>query len=455
MRVMKFGGGCLRDAQAFIRTAEAISSDNSSTIVVVSAIYGMTNRLLEAAETALERESAIAPTMAEISDSHYRIAQSAIKTQAIQERALASLDVRLKRLERLLYGVSYTGELTDVLRLMILSYGERLSAILLAEVLNDREIAARSFDADSLGIITDSSTTNATANIGATRENLRRALDPLLKEGITPIVTGFFGRSPSGKITSFGRNGSDYSAALVARVFDAEVLEIWKDVAGFMTADPSLIPTAKSIARLSYREAAELSYFGARVLHPRTVEPLMSTNILIKLRNINDPDGPITLIYPEPNPCEDVIKSVTCNNNLSVLRVHGVGVGWKPGIIGNIGQIMSDAGINIYSVLTAQTCINLLVDIQDLEKSLSVLQPLVGGVIERIEACDDVALIAVVGEGLLSRHGLAARVFSAVAQKSINVEMFAAGASEVAYYFIVKQKDMEAAIQAVHEDYFG
>ncbi len=457
MRVLKFGGGCLRDETSFARVAKIIEDEvkRESIIAVVSAVYGVTDMLHSAADSALEDEDRIPESIARIRSIHAGIAKRVLTDRETSTGTLQTIDLRMERLERLLYGISYTGELTEVVRLLVLSQGERLSAVLLASTLNSMGVSSRSLEADEVGIITDGLSDNATADLHATRENLQHYVFPLLQEKVVPVITGFFGRDEQGRITSFGRNGSDYSAAAIARALDADAVEIWKDVSGFMTADPKLVPNARSIDLLSYREAAELSYFGAKLLHPRTVEPLIATGIPIIVRNVHAPSGASTVIRADSNRREDVVKSVTYNRNLAVLRIHGVGVGHKPGIIGNIGRMLARANINIYSVITSQTCINLLIDSSDIVRSREVLDGLVGGVIERTETRDDVALIAVVGEGLLSTHGLAARVFSAVARQGVNVEMFAAGASEVAYYFIVRREDMETAIMAVHEDYFA
>ncbi|MCJ7817579.1 MAG: aspartate kinase, partial [Candidatus Thorarchaeota archaeon] len=337
---------------------------------------------------------------------------------------------------------------------LILSQGERLAMDILTGVLNDQGLNAEALESDVIGIVTDCVFENATVNMPTTRTNLQEQILPLLDEDIIPVITGFFGCNESGQPTSFGRNGSDYSAAIIAHCLDAPALDIWKDVNGFMTTDPKFTKSAVPIIHLSYDEAAELSYFGAKILHPRTVEPLRGSNIEIRIRNIRDPNGFCTAILPDGFANEDVIKSVTCNSDIAVLKVRGAGVGFMSGIIGEIGNRLSGININIYSVITSQTCINLLVDSKDALKSKQTLEPLIGGVIERIDVSDDVALIAIVGEGVITTKGLAARVFSAVAESGVNVEMFSAGASDVAYYFIVQQDDMYEAIQAVHRSFF-
>ncbi len=455
MKVMKFGGGCLRDPASFSNIATILQSEGpEQTVIVVSAVYGITNKLEELALKAMASDDTILSSVDDIRFQHQDIVDNIIKNPEIQVQTIEQLELRLQKLERLLYGIAYTGEISDTIRVLVLSQGERLAAILLAAVLNDNDISSIALESDMIGLLTDSVCMNATVNLRISRQNLVKEVSPFMMKGIVPIITGFFGCTIDGKTSSFGRNGSDYSAAVIAQGLDAQSIHIWKDVDGFITADPKIVDGATKIDCLSYLEAAELSYFGAKILHPRTVEPLIGTGTKIYIRNIRTPDNIGTLVSITSDPHQDVIKSVTFNDQISVLRIHGAGVGFKPGIIGEIGRSLSAANINIFSVLTSQTCINLLLDSHDLVRSMQALEPLVGGVVERLELKDDVALIAVVGEGLLATGGLAARVFSAVAQHGINIEMFAAGASEVAYYFIVKQNDMATAMRAVHDQYF-
>lgn len=241
---------------------------------------------------------------------------------------------------------------------------------------------------------------------------------------------------------------------MTAHALDADSLIIWKDIDGFMTSDPSLVKNARKIDQLNYYEAAELSYFGAHILHPRTVEPLVEEDIPIYVKNLSKPDMQGSKISSASPTKEEVIKSVTHNKDISVLRIFGAGVGYKPGIISKIGEDLADMGINIYSIITSQTCINLLLDKKDSKKSHRCIEKLAGDVIERVDLKDDIALIAVVGEGILTTKGLAAKVFSSVADEGINVEMVSGGASKVAYYLIVKERDVEKALRAIHAEFF-
>ncbi len=453
MKIMKFGGGCLKDAASFARAADVIGRESERRAVVVSAVSGVTDLLLEAGRRAEKSEESVERSLGKIRHVHQSLADSLIRDGSLQRETRQGLEAGLKKVERLLYGISYTSEVTASTRSHLVSYGERLAALLLASVLRDRGVPAQRWESDRIGMVTDDAVENATVDLAAFKMNVKRALR-IGRGRSVPVITGFFGVTPRGRVATFGRNGSDYSAAVVAFGLEASCLEIWKDVDGFMSADPKLVPGARRIDRLSYYEAAELSYFGARILHPRTLEPLRGRPTTVVIKNLWKPDSPGTRILPNGAVRKDVIKSVTSNPNVALLRVHGPGVGYKPGIIGEIGQRLSALGINIYSIITAQTCINLLVDRKDAGRSYESLKAERGGVIERVDLGDDVVLIAAVGEGLRHRKGLAARIFSSVSRAGVNVEMISSGASEVATYFIVKQSDGDKAIQALHREFF-
>lgn len=455
MKVMKFGGGCLSKPEDFLRIVDIIKSEKDKTAVVVSAVSGITNILVDAVQLVMQSEDKVADIIRILEEKHITIIRKTIKNERIVYEVEAELDKKLKKLERLLYGIAYTEEVTSSLKAIIYSYGERLCALILAGVLRSESIDAIPLDADEIGMLTDDSFEHATAILPEVKKEFKKSLLPLLKKGTIPVVTGYFGCTSEGKVTTFGRNGSDYSAAVIAYGIGAEILEIWKDVDGFMSGDPKMVKKAHKIDRLSYKEAAELSYFGAKILHPRTVEPLIEAGTLIKIKNMKKDGDEGTIVSPSGYEKEDVIKSVTYNKNISVLKVQGPGVGYKPGVIAEIGQTLAGKGINIYSIITSQTCINLLIDKHDAHQSYDTVKKIVDGVIDRVDLEDGIALVAVVGEGLFKRIGVAARVFTAVASEYINVEMISSGASEVAYYFIVQENDVEAAINAVHKEFFG
>jgi len=337
---------------------------------------------------------------------------------------------------------------------MVLSFGERLSAPMMAACLRDRGISALAFDTDRTGLITDSEFGNATAHLPTVETEFARTMMPRIMDGVVPVLTGYFGSDPEGRVTTFGLGGSDYSAAVVAYAVDAEVLEIWKDVDGFMTADPKLVASAKVIDRLSYLEAAELAYFGAKVLHPRSVEPVMGKRIPINVKSMARPKEHGTLILGKGYETSQAIKIVAFSKDIAVLKIHGAGVGHKPGVLNKITEAVGDEGVNIRSVITSQTCISLLLGKKDIDKVYKVLEKRALPVVDLLETINDIALIGIVGEGLMTTKGLAARAFGAVASTGVNVEMISAGASKVAYYFIVKEKDINMTVKAVHGEFF-
>ncbi|MFW6131220.1 MAG: aspartate kinase [Candidatus Aminicenantaceae bacterium] len=455
MKVMKFGGGCLKDYKDILQVAELIKSEIENTAVVLSAISGITDILLEGIDKAIHSETHIDNILKTLIENHHHITEKAIHNKKIKERTLKCIDTRMKKLGRLLHGIAYTEEITPSIKASVLSYGERFSVHLIAGVLNSINKNAEALESDHMGIITDDSYENATANLNEVKKNLSQTLIPILKRGTIAVTTGYFGCTSSRKVTLFGRNGSDYSAAVIAYGITASSLEIWKEVDGFMSADPAIVKEASRIERLSYYEAAELSYFGARILHPRTVEPLSEKSIPLFIKNTHKAESKGTIVLNKGNKKEKAIKSVTYNKNISILKIRGPGVGYKPGIIAQIGSLLSKTGINIISILTSQTCINLLIDKNDSSKSDKALQKLAGGVIEKINVHNDMALVAVVGEGLQKEKGVAAKVFSAVAKEKINVEMISSGASDVASYFIVLKSKAENAVNAIHKEFFN
>jgi aspartate kinase len=232
-------------------------------------------------------------------------------------------------------------------------------------------------------------------------------------------------------------------------------LEIWKDVDGFMSADPKAVPGAVPISHLSYEEAAELSYFGAKVLHPRTVEPARAKGITIRVRNVFKPAYEGTAIVPQGVEGNRTIKSISSMPNMAMVRVYGAGLGSKSGVMSEISVLLSDAGIIVYSAATSQTCISLLIEERELKHAERALAEAKKGVVDRIESVRDVALLCLVGEGLGQKEGIAGKVFSIVASNGTNIGLISAGASTVALTFTVKRRDLERTTKTIHHEFFG
>ncbi|MCI0513169.1 aspartate kinase, partial [candidate division KSB1 bacterium] len=424
-------------------------------VVVLSAISGVTDRLLRAMEQALQQESTIAENINAFAALHRRIAAEAISSPPIRTETQMQIDGLLSRLERLLYGIAYTGECTPRTRDLILTFGERMAVHLLAGRLNAVHCPARVLYAHEIDLVAHGAWGRGTADVAQVRQHLPQHIQPLVAQGVIPVITGFFGRTDRHLPLTFGRGGTDYSAAVIADALGVQQLEVWKDVDGFLTTAPEITTNGNLIQYLSYEEAAELAYFGAKILHPRCVEPLVEKKIPLLIKNTFKIDCEGTIIGPEKLTQKQIIKSVTFDKDIAVLRVYGASVGYQVGLLKNLVSALSDDRINIKSVITSQTCINLLIDRQDLAESYEQLKQLKLDYVEQIEAVENIALIAVVGEGLAETSGLAARVFSVVAKANTNIEMISSGASRVAFYFIIKRPDLEATVHAIHQEFFG
>jgi len=446
---IKFGGSCLKDSESIKRVIGLIKSGNNNKAIIVSAFYEITDLLLNLLKKSLKDNRIIEKELDVIKEKHLSI----LKEFGISELG-HDFTKRIFKLRRLFWGIHYTEEITDLLKVSVLSYGERFSAILISKLLNKSGVNSFFVETDKNCIITDNSYFNATALLEQTKDNFQKNILHEIKRGKVAVITGYFGSNVDGKTTTFGRNGSDYTASVVAYSLDSKELILWKDVSGFMSADPRIVKDSKQIKTLSYYEAAELSYFGAKIIHPGTFEPLMKKNIKILIKNILEPEQKAIIIHKNHLKQTSIIKSIAYNNAISVLRVFGTRVGEKPGIIQQIGNSLVTKGINIYSIITSQTCINLILDKDDSENGYNALSNLCGGIIKRIELEKDLSLIGLVGAGMKSTKGIFARVFKTVSNSGINVEMLSGGASDVAYYIIVKKRQLKKAIRSIHREFF-
>ena len=455
MKVIKIGGGCLKDTETIEHIINLITTRGHGNIFVLSALNGVTDTLIDGMSEALANEDSIPNIISHLRNKHTLVARRLFPNCEGLKEFGRDLEKSLSELDRLYYGLNFTREITPRMRDIISSYGERFSVVLFSSALRCRGISATYQMPHEIGMYTDGKFGDATANLSKTTNNLQANLTPLLDEGMILFIPGFFGISEAGDITTFGRGGSDYSAAVVAVAMEAELLEIWKDVDGFMSADPKFVPEAQLIPVLSYEEAAELSYFGAKILHPRTVEPIRKNKLNISIKNTMNPDGPGSLITARSPRPKNVIKSVTHDTDMGILKIHASGVGARPGILAQVAGQLTESGINIKSVVTSQTCISLLLARKDLDAGREALKSLRPRVFRRLEKVDDVALVSIVGEGLAKREGIAARCFAAVAACRVNVEMISFGPSRVALYFLVRTRDLHSAVNAIHSTFFS
>ena len=451
MKVLKFGGTCLGSEDTLQRVSKVVRNEKEPRAVVVSAASGVTNQLKEFMSKP-RQEKEIDEFLLVLKARHTDMLPK--KDGNLRKEAQDLMNEKMTKLERLLYGITYTEELTPRTSDLILSFGERLSAVVVAAILSHDGLEAVPMDTDALGMITTEQHGNAVAILDKCEKSLGVTLDSAVKKGLTPVVTGFFGISESGHVTTVGRSGTDYTAAVVAYSTNAGPIEIWKEVDGFMSADPKLVKDAFQLDRLSYDEAAELAYFGAQVLHARAVHPASLKGIDIVIKNLYKPDTPGTTIGKSKYTRKEVIKSVSYLSNVATLKVFDTGAGYKSGFLADITGCLSKSGVNVISATTSQTCVAVLIDEGDIPHAKKAIRAAIGDLGESFEVNPGAALVCTVGEGFGHTKGVAARVFKAVAAKSVNVDLISAGASMVAYHFTVDRKDLKNTINAIHEEFF-
>lgn len=454
MKIIKIGGGCLKDGPAAEKIIELIADRGEGNVFVLSAFYGVTDILISGIREALENEKHIELLITRLKTMHNAIIKALIADSTKRKQLSKELSMVFQKLERYYYGVSFTREATPRMKDMIVTYGERISAIILSKALSSRGKDSVYLLPEEAGIISDGKFMDASAIMGKTSKNLTAALDAVMTPQKIVFIPGFYGVSESGEITTFGRGGSDYSAAVVAAAVHADVLEIWKDTPGFMTADPDNIPHCRLIPELTYEEAAELSYTGAGILHPRTVEPVKKAGIGIAIKNTYNPDAPGSLITKNARTAEKIVKSVSYTTDIAVLKIYAPGIGARFGILSGITENISSAGINIKSVVTSQTCISLLLSRNDIEaghESIKTIRPIP---FRKSSVITDVALVSIVGEGLQNNRGVAAKCFTAVSHADVNIEMISFGPSNAALYFLVREEKLDTTLHALHDIFF-
>src|SRR5712691_5988793 len=300
------------------RISKILQADEARKFVVVSAVAGVTDSLVSLISKPRE-EKEIDAYLTDVRTNHLALLP---KSGRDFDRTREAIEGLWTKLERLLYGIAYTEEVTPRTRDFALSFGERLSVQVVAANVRERGIDAEPFEADQIGLMTDDAYGNATALLDETRTHMAPFLERQADAGHVSVITGFFGLSPDGKTATFGRGGSDYSAAVVAHALRLPTIEIWKDLGGFMSADPKIVPEAFPLSVLSYDEAAELSYFGARVLHPLAVQPARAGKTNLVLKSIFEPDDPGTRIGPDTVDTSGDVKSVSYIRDLTTLKVY-------------------------------------------------------------------------------------------------------------------------------------
>jgi aspartate kinase len=457
--VMKFGGTSIGDAERMAQAAAIIERQmrRRPVAVVVSALSGVTDLLLALAELAPHGDlRRVERRIEALRGRHRALAQTLLLHAGRRAATQRALDEKFRELSNVCYGVLLLRELSNRSRDLISSFGERLSARLVAAVLEERGVRSSYVDARRM-ILTSDDHGAGRVDLKETDRRVRRTLRPLLRRGQVPVVTGFIGATREGVTTTLGRSGSDYTASILGAALGAAEIQIWKEVDGVCTADPSLIRDARVVPRLSYHEAAEISHFGAEVVHPQTMLPAMRQRINIRIKNTFRPEAPGTLItHREHRGTPLIISSI---DDVSLVTVEGTGFIGTPGTILHVLKIVGGAGINIYMISMASSEYNLsfLIRREDTARAVAALERElryereVEGSIRNIGVESPMAVVAVVGSQMKGKVGVSGRVFGALGDARVNVVAIAQGSSEYNISVVVRSRDMKRAMQCIHE----
>jgi len=457
---MKFGGTSVGSAEAIAQAADIVVDQAprwDRLAVVVSAMSGVTDALILAARAAASGDERSYPLIVdELRLRHHQVLGALLSRN--RARLRATVDAHLDELFDFCHSIYILGEVTPRAMDAIASLGERLNARVLSAVLEQRGLRSQALDATEL-IVTDDKFQNAAPFMELTRSRVAERLTPLMDDGVVPVVTGFIGATENGVTTTLGRGGSDYTAAILGASMDADEVWTWTDVDGVLTADPRLVPDARVIPALSYSEVSELAYFGAKVLHPKTILPIIQREIPLWVKNTFNPGHPGTCILREPEGAEGKVKAVTAIEGLSMVTVEGRGMIGVPGIAARTFSAVASQGANVLMIVQASSeqSICFVIPTATVPPVVEALEAEMAGElarrdIDRIWSMDGVVIVTTVGAGLRSTPGVSARIFGALGQGNINVIAIAQGSSECSLSLIVDVTDAASAVQHIHKE---
>lgn len=461
LRVLKFGGTSVGDASCIERVIEIVrtASRESEVVVVVSAMSGVTNKLVAAASHA-ERgdDQAVTVIFDELRRRHSTAASELLQSDAERSRIEGEMEKLFQAGDRLCRGTILLRELTPRTRDAISSLGERLSILLVAAALNQHEIPSEAIEATEL-IVTDGCHGAAEPRMEATRQRCEERLRPILQRSVLPVVTGFIGATSDGVLTTLGRGGSDYSATILGAALKSDEVIIWTDVDGLQTADPRVVPEARTIPEISYREAAELAYFGAKVLHPKTLRALMQCGIPLWIRNTFTPERLGTKITPAGPPSDKAATALTAMSDVALITVGGPGFSEVPDVLGRTFRATAAARAEVLLVshASSQNELRLVVPSAMVQPAIEALrQEFADDMAEELTQPTNVdpavAIVTLVCQSIKSAPGMVSCAFGALAQKNVNIIAIAQGASECTLSFVVAKKDVSCAISIIHRE---
>ena len=448
MIVMKFGGTSVESAAAIERVAGIVRAREARRpVVVVSAMGKTTNKLLAIASAAIAgKRNEYIPQLHDLRDYHSREARLVVP---LSERAELDrfLDEHFQELTELVKGLAVLGELTPRSIDAISSYGERLSSYIVTLAFRYFGMAAEHLDSRDV-IITDRRHTQAAPNFPETYARLTKTVPPLAAQSVV-VMGGFIGSTEDGVTSTLGRGGSDFTAAIVGAGIEAEEIQIWTDVDGMLTADPTILAGGHRVKTISFAEAAELAYFGAKVLHPATVVPAIEKNITVMILNSRRPEVPGTHITAQTVHCENAVKSIACKRKITTVNIHSTRMLMAHGFLHRIFEIFDRYQTPVDMVATSEVSVSLTIDnTTHIDLVLGELRQFAEATVEH-----DSVIVCLVGENIRHTPGVARRVFNAL--DGINIRMISQGASLLNISFVIAETDLVNAVGLLHEEFFA
>jgi len=450
MLIMKFGGTSVEDAVAMQNIGRIVTRERDrAPLVVLSACAGVTNMLVRAAKLSAQGLSAEASSLiTPIRERHLKIASDLFTDGSFVQSEVNELCDQLQAdAGPLLARPVNLPRLLDQLT----SFGERLSSLLFSRYLLQQGITVHLIDARTI-IATNDEFTNAVPDFKLTGRNTRKFLLPLVRPGSIVVTQGFIGATISGETTTLGRGGSDYSAAILGSVLDAKEIQIWTDVDGILTADPTILPNSFRIKQMTFREAAELAYFGARVLHPKTILPAVEKQVPVRVLNSKRPDatGTLITINPPDHPgC--IVKSIAYKEGITLVSIESTRMLMAHGFLARLFEVFAQFRKPVDVIATSEIGVSLTVD------DSSGLDEIVHNLREvaEVEVQSRRAVLCVVGENMKYTRGIAARTFVALDRVCVNVEMIAHGGSEINLTLVIREEEIRTAVAALHAEFFS
>jgi aspartate kinase len=461
--VSKFGGAAIKDAKGInqvVKIIKGMKESGNEVIVVVSALGGVTDALIGMMKNIPSpKKNWIDGAIDSISAIHLA-AVKAISDSTISQQVTRTVRNLLGEMRNVVLGMSHVGELTPRSKDLLLSFGERLSAPIIAGALTSEGINAKPFTGGEAGIVTDDNFGEAEPLMSVTEMQVQQNLEPVLKENIVPVVCGFIANTQDGVVTTLGRGGSDYTAAIIGLAMKADQLQFWKEVPGIMTADPSLCPDARLIRKIAFDEAIEIAHFGARVIHPRALEIGMDSDMIYQIRYVWEPNKEGTLIVRSTESSEDqkgVIRAISVIDRVHLINISGARLVGTPRVASRVLELLANEDIDVLMISQSSSEANMSIAVPeaDADEAMNVLElSLLGSkLVREISGESGYCIIATVGRGMRGTPGVAAKVFQSLANRNINIRTIAQGSSELNISFMVDRKDMKAAVNALHKDF--